>query len=210
MAPKKKQKQDISVPGLIIERATIEIRGLTPLITNAWSEEAIEAVERGGVSATAKEQRAAQSVEERRQGKYSGAFYYTKDLKPGIPASAVKNAIVSAGFRFAKEKSTVLKGVFSIVGGDILEIKGSEPKMRRDVVKPPGAMGGTSIAYRPQWDVWSLQFDVKYLAHENGITIDKLLFLINTAGMAVGIGAWRPEKDGTFGTFEAHSVGGES
>ena len=60
-------------------------------------------------------------------------------------------------------------------------------------------MGRGNIAYRPQF--WPWQMDVPLAVHEDVLSIEQALHLVALAGFAIGIGDWRAEKNGTFGSF---------
>ena len=69
--------------------------------------------------------------------------------------------------------------------------------MRSDTVVL--ARGITSIAYRPMFMPWEIEVPIVFNA---GMIRDaQILNLFNIAGFAVGIGAWRPECNGSFGQF---------
>ena len=52
-----------------------------------------------------------------------------------------------------------------------------------------------------------MDFTLEYNASGN-LTLEQILNVINAGGMTVGIGEWRPEKDGDFGRF--HVEAGET
>ena len=102
---------------------------------------------------------------------------------------------------------TVLRGVINIVS-DLLEIKGSKPQMRSDTVKLNGGKV-SSIAYRPMFFPWEM--DVPVIFNATMMSESQVLNLFQIAGFAIGIGDWRPEKNGTFGQFlikDAKTIGG--
>ena len=70
--------------------------------------------------------------------------------------------------------------------------------MREDVVKV--GMGGTDLRYRPEFTEWATSIEVTYV--KSMLTRESLLSLVEAGGMGVGIGEWRPEKKGDFGTFQ--------
>ncbi len=187
----KDQTREIVIPAVQLGRLTVTLEGMTPLIVNRFSEAKLREMEE-------KQQKAAKVAKKPRNPdeEFRAALYEIEAGRYGFPAAGVKKALVSAGGRFADETMTVLRGVLSIVG-DLLEIRGSEPVMRRDMVVLKG--GVTSIAYRPQFTDWEM--DVPVLYNQNMITREQVLNLFNIAGFAVGLGAWRPECKGNFGQF---------
>ena len=95
---------------------------------------------------------------------------------------------------------TFAKGAFHVLG-DLLEIKGSKPKMREDIVRlNSGPKPVADIRYRAEFEKWSVEIPVRF--NQSAITPEIITNLFNIAGFSVGIGEWRPEKNGAFGMFE--------
>jgi hypothetical protein len=69
--------------------------------------------------------------------------------------------------------------------------------MREDMVRV--GMGTADIRYRGEFKQWFTTIAVKYNA--NVMSAEQILNLMQTAGFAVGVGEWRPERDGQFGRF---------
>ena len=57
--------------------------------------------------------------------------------------------------------------------------------------------------YRPRYDEWELTLHISYWP--NLVSLSNLMSLLATMGEA-GIGSWRPENGGTFGTFKLTSA----
>ena len=66
-------------------------------------------------------------------------------------------------------------------------------------------MGTADIRYRPEFRDWKIPVSIKFNA--NAVSAEQIANLLNTAGFAIGIGEWRPERNGSYGRFH---VGGES
>ena len=72
--------------------------------------------------------------------------------------------------------------------------------MREDTVMVGGMSRVADLRYRGQFDVWEIPLIMQY--NKNGkYTREQLLNIINAGGFAVGIGEWRPEKDGQYGMY---------
>ncbi len=137
------------------------------------------------------------------KAEYEAAFYRTKDGGYGFPAIAFKAATVSASRFYGKSVTMTSLRQFVFINGEpsedgqqMVRIEG-EPSMREDVVRV--GMGGTDLRYRPQFLEWSTMLQVTYVT--SALTRDSLLSLIDAGGMGVGVGEWRPEKRGDFGTY---------
>jgi hypothetical protein len=134
---------------------------------------------------------------------YEGAFYRLADGGYGFPVLAFKAATIGGARFYGKAVSMTalkqylfLKGEVGDDGRALCRIEG-EPEMREDVVRV--GQGGTDLRYRPQFREWSTLLEVTYVT--SAITRDSILSLIDAGGMGVGVGEWRPEKRGDFGTY---------
>lgn len=184
-------ERTIEIPEIRLGTIMVGISGQTPLLTNRFGEKARQKIED-------KQQKKAKGPKDARnpEEEFEDACHVISKGVYGFPAVGIKKALVVAGGRFADEKMTHLRGVINIMG-DLIEIKAKPPKMRSDTVRL--ANGVTSIAYRPMFMPWEMDIPVKFNASIIGEA--QILNLFQIAGFSVGIGAWRPECNGTFGTF---------
>ena len=205
-----------------IEMNTVEvtIQGDTPLIMHAWSEKAKRMMlETQQGKAKGKKKEFKNPVDDFIQSMYcltekpdtdglseeecEQAFdkAIKNGAKFGFPITAFKQAAISAAYRMGWSKDKMsLRGVLFIETdyGDMVEIKSDVPQMREDMVKI--GMGTADIRYRGQFNNWSATFRLKY--NVNGqYSLENILNIINAGGVVCGVGEWRPEKDGQFGTY---------
>lgn len=136
------------------------------------------------------------------QAEYEAAFYRLKGGEYGFPALAFKAATVGGARFYSGVTMTALKQFMYLrgeVGDDgraLTRIEG-EPIMREDVVTV--GRNGSDLRYRPQFTEWRAILEVTYVT--SALTRGSVLSLIDAGGMGVGVGEWRPEKDGDFGTY---------
>lgn len=173
-----------------VQRIQLRLRGTSPLIVHRWSEKAKKEMldkqmKRAGRGKEAKDP----------ERDYREALYVREDGSYGFPAVAFKAAAVRAG-TYCDMKMTFLRGAFH-VEGELVQIEG-DPKMREDMVRV--GVGTADIRYRPEFPTWTATLNVVYNAR--AITVEQIVNLFNIAGFAVGVGEWRPEKDGQYGRFE--------
>lgn len=123
----------------------------------------------------------------------------------GFPVSAIKQAAINAAFRmgWSKDKAS-LKGVFFIESdyNDLVLIKSDKPIMREDMVR---IVGTADLRYRGELRNWSATFRIKYNANGK-YSLENIINIINAGGTVCGIGEWRPERDGQFGTYHIQSI----
>jgi hypothetical protein len=188
---------EIEISRIEAETLQVPILGTTPLICHRFSEKAKrQMLDNMQGRKTPKEPK-------NPEAEYDSAFYKFEDGGYGFPAIAFKHATVG-GARFYGKQITMTalkqflftKGEIGLDGFALARIDG-EPKMREDVVRV--GRGGTDLRYRPEFTVWKTTLTVTYVT--SMLTRDSILSLIDAGGMGVGIGEWRPEKDGDFGTY---------
>lgn len=196
MAKAKEQGTDlVDLKKINIQRVLIDIVGDSPLIVHAWSAKAKKEM----LDKQMKKAKTAREAKDPMRD-YEEAFYRLPDGTPAFPTIAFKSAAVSAGGRFSEGlKMTELRGAF-FVEGEYVEIIG-DPSMREDMVRV--GMGTADIRYRPEFKQWKVQLPIKYNADK--ISLDQLVNIFNLAGFGVGVGEWRPERDGQYGMFHVET-----
>jgi hypothetical protein len=178
------------------ERILVPIIGTSPLIVHRFGEKArremLDNMQGRKTPKTAKDP----------QADYDAAFYRFKDKGYGMPVIAFKAATVGGARFFSGVTMTALRqfvffrGEPGLDGQGLARIDG-EPRMREDVVRV--GSGGADLRYRPEFPEWSTILEVIYVT--SAITRGSVLSLIDAGGMGVGVGEWRPEKKGDFGTY---------
>jgi hypothetical protein len=195
MAPTNTQSTVIEVPPIEIKTYILRIVGDSPLICHAWSKKAKQEM-------LDKQMGKAKSKKEPKDPErdYQEAFYVTPDGKPCFPAIAFKAAAVSAARQIEGLTMTFLRGAFHTVG-EFVEIEGA-PRMREDMVRV--GMGTADIRYRPEFSTWAVKLTIRL--NSRAMTLEQLVHLFNQAGFSVGVGEWRPEKDGNNGMFHVEGM----
>jgi hypothetical protein len=91
---------------------------------------------------------------------------------------------------------TEARGAFH-VDGEMVAIQAGPPKMRQDMVRV--GMGTADVRFRGEFTQWAVDLTVSYNAA--ALSPEQIVNLFNLAGFGVGVGEWRPEKDGGYGRF---------
>lgn len=187
--------EELNIPEISIHRYHITIVGDSELVVHAWSDKAKrEMLDKQMGKARAKKE------PKNPEQDYEQAFYRLPDGRPGFPSIGFKAAIVSAARQVEGLTMTFLRGAFHI-DGELVAIDG-EPRMREDMVRV--GMGTADIRFRPGFPQWRVVLPVRL--NSRALTLEQLLHLINQAGFSVGVGEWRPEKDGAWGMFHAEGI----
>ena len=197
-------EKSIEIPAINIKTIELRLNGTEPLITHAWSDRAKKAMldkqmkkATQGKVAKSPEQDYAESLywlDKTGHACATGKDPSKHKGKFGFPTVAFKSAAVRAGTD-CDMKMTDLRRAFFVKNRYTI-IKGT-PRMREDMVKLNGQTA--DIRYRAEFANWSTVLTIQYNA--NRITDEQIVNLFNTAGFGVGVGEWRPEKNGSNGTF---------
>lgn len=199
-----------AVPAVQLNRIDAEtlhvpIRGTSPLIVHNFSEKSKRQMLDG--------QQGKKKVKQIRdpQAEYEAAFYrIANDDGPeryGLPVTAFKAATTGAA-RFYDKSVTMtalrqfmfMRGVMTKADPQMLvEIIG-EPEMREDIIRLGGASRSADLRYRPVFHDWSTTLTVTFV--KSSIDRTSILSLIDAGGMGIGVGEWRPERRGEFGTYQ--------
>jgi len=183
-------EQAISIPGVQKNQFQVEIVGDTSLLSNRFSDKAKKQI----LDKQMKKPTGAKEAKDPEED-FRGSIYYTDEGQAGFPASGIKKACVSA-CRFIDDlPMTEARGAFYVMG-EILPIVG-EPKMHESVVRLRGSTA--DIRYRAEYQEWSIILTI--LHNPRVISQESIVNLLETAGFHIGLGDWRPEKNGTHGMF---------
>ena len=207
----------IDVSKLMVKPRVMEltITGLTPLLVHNFGAKAIRQIldKQIGEAKTirAKKDPFADFVESlyvinpkrvpKQKLEADGEWQYVPDTF-GFPASAFKKAMVAACSFVDGIPKTWVRGLIHVHSqfGNLVPIKYKRLVMQQDTVRVgPFGRKVADIRFRGCFHDWSIRLRISY--NENAIKAPQIGMLLNNAGFSVGIGEWRPEKDGSFGTF---------
>ena len=177
-----------------VETVHIEVVGTAPLICHRWSEKAKKQI-------LDKQTRAASKAKQAKNPErdFEDSLYPHPDGGYGFPSVAFKAAAVRAG-TYSDMKMTFLRGAFHVTG-ELVPLTG-DPSMREDMVRLQGKTA--DIRHRGEFKEWSASVPVQVNA--SVLSVEQLANLFLIAGFAVGVGEWRPERNGQYGRFELGSV----
>lgn len=179
------------------ETLLVPLVGTAPLIVHRFSEKA----KRQMLDA----QQGRKKVKENRdpEADYLASLYVTDDGGYGFPVMGFKAATVSAARFYDKSVTMVSLRQCLFMHGEqskqagcaLVRIEGT-PLLREDMVR----VGmGTDLRYRGEFAEWTATLRVVYV--KSMLSRASVISLIDAGGMGVGVGEWRPEKRGDFGTY---------
>lgn len=191
---KAKVDEPIELPQLRIVRMEVTLVGDSPLICHAWSKKAKEEM----LAKQMKKAKAARAAKDP-EADFRESLYPHPEGGYGFPTVAFKGSAVDACSHVSNISKVEARGAFHIIG-DMAKLEGT-PTMREDMVRI--GMGTADIRYRGEFKEWRTTLRLRF--NENVLSPEQILNLFNTAGFAIGVGEWRPQKDGSFGMFHVEA-----
>lgn len=193
----KKAEETIEIPSIEIGRMEVKLVGDSSLIMHKWSEKAKKQMLDKQMKIATKGREAKDPEQD-----FKDCIYHHPDGGYGFPSVAFKNAAVSACRFTDGTKMTVARGAFH-VEGEFVKIDNAEPIPREDMVRV--GMGTADIRYRAEFQNWTAKVRISF--NKRALSAEQIINLFNLAGFGVGVGEWRPEKDGQFGRFHVATEG---
>lgn len=205
----------VEIPEIKIERFPITLVGDSPLIVHAWAEKEKKAIRD-------KQMKKAKAVREAKNPhlEFVNSMYWITD-KPdesicneehekelidfikksrfGFKSIGFKAAAVDACIKGSDITKVAARGAFHI-DGEFVEILGT-PVMREDMVRI--GMGTADLRYRGEFTEWKAIVTIRH--NPSALSAAQIINIFNLAGFSVGVGEWRPQKDGSFGMFRVAS-----
>lgn len=194
---------DIELKPMSKEIITVSVEGTAPLIVHAWSTKAKQ------MMLDAQQGKKNPKPFKDPQADFEASMYRFADGGHGFPSVGFKSATVKGGGRaFGKSvKMTELRQSLIFLpdgvgtdGMQLARLSCTEPKMREDMVRVGN--GVADIRYRAEYVEWSADLRISFLS--TVISAESIVALID-AGGANGVGEWRPEKNGSYGTYQVVS-----
>lgn len=197
MAKAMPSRSTLELPRFDLRMFTVKLVGDSPLICHAWSKKArTEMLDKQ--MKRAKQGKMAKNPEQ----DFKDSLYPYPGGGYGFPVIAFKAAAVDACSHVDGVTKVEARGAFHI-NGDLVKIQGSEPTMREDMVRV--GMGTADIRYRGEFTPWFVEVPIRYNA--GVLSAEQIIHLFNVAGFGIGVGEWRPQKDGMHGLFHVEGAG---
>lgn len=204
----------ITLPEINLEHHVLHLIGTAPLIVHAFPEKARKQM-------LDKQMKTAKGGRDAREpfAEVEASRYRLPDGRDGFPAVGFKAAAVTACTSLSDVTKVAARQAFR-VEGLLMNAKGvldgafvrtalvplvaHEPTIREDVVRLSGPSRAAEMRYRPEYSVWGVE--LKIVLNPQVISIGQLGSMFQAAGHGVGIGDYRPERDGDCGTFDLASA----
>ncbi len=172
-------------------QVAVEIKGTAPLIQNNFSQKAIEEMLAKHMG------RSVQREKKNPRQILRDAMIMNTDDRVSIPPVAIKKGMRSSAAQVKGVKGTHLATGIFVMGGS-LPITYESIENRMDMVRTSGIGRTPDVRFRPSFLNWSCRLVIHY--SDMTFAAETIMDLLGRAGN-VGVGEWRPEKNGSFGTF---------
>jgi len=190
-----KQTKEINIKPLKIGSLKIKVIGRTPYMPEPMDMAVLERYDKK----KSKQTYTRDDISE--DDKAKEKYYYTQDGKKGIPARAFYNSMIRASSYLFDKKDGGMRNVKEGVNilGHILPLK-----FKKEVrVEHWGRMSGMTKAprkiIRNSFEDWSCELEVEY--NQEQLSPEHIINILNWAGFHIGVGAFRKEKTGNYGSF---------
>jgi hypothetical protein len=184
-----------SAQSVVIEQpqrmlVSLEITGVTPLIQNCFNQKVLEDMLRKhmGFNVTREKKIPRQCIERAKILNTKGIIC--------MPVTAFKKSMLTARALVKGLSKTQLQTQVYIVGNSV-PIQYREMVNRMDMVRTSGMGHMPDIRFRPEFRDWKARLVIQF---PDNLKVQSLVDLLNRAG-DVGIGEWRPERNGIFGRY---------
>lgn len=181
----------------------VTLTGLKPLLTHGMDEEAVFKIlhrgDRPPPDKTAPARKVAEAgvIYPPKGHPYEGKACVHTEMLFGMMKAAGRGIKVGR-VAISTAKSTKLPFLMEVLDDFILiqSDKGWVPDIKRGT----GQTGNAVAAIRPRWDDWSITFTMRIvLAY--GFTPQLAYQILDNAGAFIGLGGYRPSRNGRFGLF---------
>ena len=133
--------------------------------------------------------------------KVKAKFYFTEDGKLGIPARAIYNSMIRGSSYLFDIKQGGMRNIKEgvTIKGDILPLKFKKQSEVTHWGRTSGMKGSPRKIMRNQFEGWSVEVVVEY--NKANLSAEQIINVMNWAGFHIGVGGFRKEKTGNYGSF---------
>jgi hypothetical protein len=189
------EKQKISLKKLNIKVLRVKIIGDSPYMPEPMD---MAVLEKYNAIKSKKDYKKDNTPEEE---KVKSKLYHTEEGEIGIPARAIFNSMIRGSSYIFDTKQGGMRNIKEgcTIKGDILPMKFKKQKILTHWGRTSGMKGSPRKIMRNAFYDWSVEIVVEY----NGanLSAEQIVNVLNWAGFHIGVGGFRKEKTGNFGSF---------
>jgi hypothetical protein len=204
-----KKVEIVEIPPIKVEKLSLNIIGDTGLIPHAWAEKAVKEIQN---KQSGKPKQGKKENRDPDEDYRSSLYWLNKKGELIKPLNKDPNEHGLFGFKSIAFKAAAVRAANDVgvpmtlarrwfrVPGEFVPIEFDRIIKRTDSVKI--GQGTTDLRYRAEFVNWRCTLVVEFNASITNAA--QVVNLFNTAGFGVGIGEWRPERNGINGTFHVN------
>jgi hypothetical protein len=185
----------IDLKPLKIGRIKVKIVGTTPFLPEPMDMAVLERYDQKKSNKTYKKDDVSESE------KVKEKYYYTEDGKKGIPARAFYKSMIKASTYFFDKNDGGMRNIKEglIVKGNILPLKYKKEKVVTHWGRTSGRTGSPRKIMRNQFEDWSCDLEIEF--NQAWLSAEQIINILNWAGFHIGVGGFRRENTGNYGSF---------
>lgn len=168
----------------------LEIQGLSDLIQNNFAQKSVEAMlkKHMGLSVQREKKKPRELLEQ--------AMVKNTNGKICLSPTCFKKAMLGAAGSVKLKKTDLRTAIF--IRGNSVPITYEKMVPRMDICRLAGVGRTPDVRFRPSFQNWKARMIIQF---SDTLSVQSVVDLLNRAGCG-GVGEWRPQRDGTFGTFK--------
>jgi len=136
--------------------------------------------------------------------KVKAKLYFTEDNEIGIPARAIYNSMIRGSSYLFDIKQGGMRNIKEglTIKGDILKLNFKKQNILTHWGRTSGMKGSPRKIMRNAFYDWSVEIIVEY--NKANLSAEQIINVLNWAGFHIGVGGFRKEKTGNFGSFHVN------
>jgi len=185
----------IEIKPLKIGRIKVKVIGKTPYLPEPMDMAVLERYDNKKANKTYSKDDVSESE------KVKEKYYFTENKKKGIPARAFYQSMIRASSYFFEKSEGGMRNIKEgiTIKGDILPLKYKKESVVTHWGRTSGASKSPRKIMRNQFIDWSTEFEIEF--NQAWLSAEQIINILNWAGFHIGVGGFRKEKSGNYGSF---------
>jgi len=189
------KEETINIKPLKIGRLKLKVVGRTPYMPEPMDMAVLDRYDKK----KSKQSYDKDSISE--EDKANEKYYFTEDGKKGIPARAFYDSMIRASSYLFDKKDGGMRNVKEGVNvlGNIIPLKYKKEVRLTHWGRMSGQTKAPRKIIRNSFEDWSCELEIEY--NQEQLSPENIINILNWAGFHIGVGAFRKEKTGNYGSF---------
>lgn len=189
------KEEKINIRPLKVGRLKLKIVGRTPYMPEPMDMAVLDRYNKK----KSKQNYDKDSVSE--EDKAKEKYYFTKEGQKGIPSRAFYNAMIRASSYLFDKKDGGMRNIKEGVNvlGDIIPMTFKKEVQVTHWGRTSGQTGAPRKIIRNSFEDWSCELEIEY--NQEQLSSENIINVMNWAGFHIGIGGFRKENTGNYGSF---------